>query len=105
MCGFTDVAEFPRAHREWVEHALNNGQAPRDDRWSEAIAVGSLPFVEKIKSDLGFRVTHREASQASRGYHMRERAEAYAGEFTSENVALTLENTIPSNENVETAET
>ncbi len=77
----------------------------RDDRWSEAIAVGSLPFVEKVKSDLGFRAMHREASQASGGYTLRERGEAYAGEFTSENVALMRKNTIPWNENVETTET
>jgi hypothetical protein len=27
----------------------------RDARWSEAVAVGSLAFVEKVKSDLGIK--------------------------------------------------
>jgi hypothetical protein len=29
-------------------------------RWSEAIAVGSLTFVEKVKSELGCKAVHRE---------------------------------------------
>ena len=44
MSGFTNPRDFQRAHREWVEQAMENGGAPREDRWSEAIAVGSLAF-------------------------------------------------------------
>jgi putative transposase len=51
LCGFEKVGDFQKAHRQWIEHALENGRAPRDERWSEAIAVGSLSFVEKLKSD------------------------------------------------------
>jgi hypothetical protein len=47
-----------------VEQALENGCAPRDDRWSEAIAVGSLPFVERVKNDLGVKAMHRCAMGA-----------------------------------------
>jgi hypothetical protein len=32
----------------------------REARWSEAIAVGSLAFVEKVKSELEFKAAHRE---------------------------------------------
>jgi hypothetical protein len=35
----------------------------RDECWSEAIAVGSLAFVEKIKNGLGSRAMHREVEQ------------------------------------------
>jgi hypothetical protein len=42
LCGFTDLRDFQRAHQQWVEQALENGCAPRDDRWSKAIAVASL---------------------------------------------------------------
>jgi putative transposase len=54
LCGFTDLRDFQRAHRQWVKQALENF-APRDDRWSEAIAVGSLAFVERVKNDLGIK--------------------------------------------------
>jgi len=42
-----------RAHRQWVEQGLENGRGCRDESWSGSIAVGSLPIVEKIKSELG----------------------------------------------------
>ena len=32
MCGFTNPRDFQRAHREWVEQAMENGGAPREDR-------------------------------------------------------------------------
>ncbi len=105
LCGFAEVGDFQRAHRQWVQEALAGERAVRDDRWSDALAVGSLAFVEKVKSELGIRAMHREALQIGGAYAPRERSEAYAGEFTAENDALTLKNTIPWDKNVETAET
>ena len=76
-----------------------------DDRWSEAIAVGSGTFVEKVKSELGVRATHREIVEVDRTYGLREPSEAYGSEFASENEALTLKNTIQWQKNAEIAQT
>jgi hypothetical protein len=65
----------------------------RDDRWSEAIAVGSLAFVEKVKSELGFKAAHREVIELDGTYALREEGEAYGHNFGAENEALSLENT------------
>jgi hypothetical protein len=46
-------------------------RAPPDDGWSEAIAVGSLAFVEKVKSELGVKAMHRELVQLGGGYALR----------------------------------
>ncbi|HXV78676.1 MAG TPA: hypothetical protein VEG60_02245 [Candidatus Binatia bacterium] len=97
MCGFTDLRDFQRAHRQWVEQALENGCGPRDERWSEAIAVGSLAFVERVKNDLGIKAIHREVLETDRTYALREPAESYSGNFTGENEALSSENTLPWN--------
>jgi hypothetical protein len=35
----------------------------RDARWSEAVVVGSLAFVEKVKSELGINALHRNLEQ------------------------------------------
>jgi putative transposase len=67
--------DFQKAYCQWVEQALGNGCAPRDDRWSEAIAVGSLAFVERVKSDLGIKAMHREVLETDGTYALRERAE------------------------------
>jgi hypothetical protein len=55
----------------------------RDNRWSEAIAVGSLVFVESVKSELGGgRAMHRRVEQKDGAYALRERNEAYNGDFS-----------------------
>jgi hypothetical protein len=60
LCGFSKLADFQQAHRQWVEIALRDELSARDARWSEAFAVGSLAFVEKVKSELGFKAAHRQ---------------------------------------------
>jgi hypothetical protein len=53
----------------------------RDDRWSDAIAVGSLPFANKVKSELGIKAKHREVAALSGTYTLREQSQAYASDF------------------------
>ena len=74
------------------EHTANglskdwrNGLAVRDERWSESIAVGSLAFVEKIKSKLGATGRHREFELLGEAYALREESEAYTRNSTAEN--------------------
>lgn len=101
LSGFADLRDFQRAHRQWVDQALGNGCAPRDYRWSEAIAVGSLAFVERVKNDLGIKAMHREVLEADGTYALREPVEAYTRNLTGENEALRSENTLPWNESLE----
>jgi hypothetical protein len=74
-------------------------------RWSEPVAVGSVAFAEKGKSELGVKTMHREIAQAGGTYALREPGEAYRGEFDSESDALRAENTLPWQRIAETAET
>jgi hypothetical protein len=64
LSGFVDLGDFQNAHRQWVEQGHENGLAIRGDHWSEAIAVGSLTFVETVKNRLGMKATHREVIEA-----------------------------------------
>ena len=52
--------------------------------WSEAIAVGNLNFVEKVKSELGFKAAHREVIEGDGTYALRGASEAYESDFTGE---------------------
>jgi hypothetical protein len=54
------LPQFQRVNREWVKAESSGDMAQPDDRWSEAIAVGSVGFVEQVKNELGFRAQHRE---------------------------------------------
>ena len=92
-CGFASVADFQRAHRQWVEEALAREAVRRDARWSEAIAVGSEAFVEKVKRELGMKAKHRDVDEADGTCVLREPRGAYTSTFGTENSALRLENT------------
>jgi hypothetical protein len=73
------------------EQVLVSVRCLRDHRWSEAIAVGTLAFVESVKSELGGRATHRGVEQKDGAYALRERNEAYNGDFSGESEPLRLE--------------
>jgi putative transposase len=88
-----------------VEQAFLAERAGRDDRWSEAIAVGSLAFVESVKSELGSKAAHRAVEHIDGAYTLREPGEAYNRDLGSESEPLRLENTVSWDENAETAET
>jgi len=94
-----------QAHRQWVEEALQGELAVRDARWSEAIAVASLAFVEKVKGELGIKAVHREVERPAGTYALREQSEVYGGDSGSESEALAPQNTIFWEENAEITET
>jgi len=100
-CGFSEVAEFQQAHRWWVDDSLKHKRMARDARWSEAVAIGSLSFLEKVKSELGFKAAHREAIEGGGTYALREQSEAYGPNFSRKNEVLSSENTRFWNENSE----
>jgi hypothetical protein len=92
LCGFSEVADFQRAHRDWVEEALKREMLAREGRWSEAVAVGSLSFVDTVKSELGFKAARREVIEQGSTYVLREESEAYRSNFDCKNEALSSEN-------------
>ena len=101
LCGFTDLGALQGADYQWVEQALENGCAPRNYRWSEAIAVGSLAFVERVKDDLGIKAMHREVIKTDGTYALHEPSEAYTRNLTGENEALSSKNMFTWNESLE----
>ena len=94
LCGFASVADFQRAHRQWVEAALLHEAGKRDARWSEALAVGSRAFVEEVKSELALKAQYRDVDEADGSYALREPASAYTDSFGTENSVLRAENAI-----------
>ena len=80
--------DFQRAHRQWVEDALARESMRRDACWSEAIAVGSYDFVEKIKQELGAKAAHRDVKESGGVHALREHQSAYASDFDTENDTL-----------------
>jgi putative transposase len=105
LCGFQKVADFQQAYRQWVSEALTHEIGGRDERWSEAIAVGGLTLIEKVRSELGFKAAHREVTEVTGTYTLREESEAYGANFARKSEALRPEKTIFWDENAAITET
>lgn len=102
LCGFAEVAAFQQAHREWIEEALAHGQGmSRDECWSASVAVGSLAFVDGVRSQLGLKALHREPASVGDGYALREPVRPYAPHFDTETEPLSPENTVFWDQNLE----
>jgi hypothetical protein len=41
LCGFDDIRDFQKAHREWVEAGSSRDTAGRDDAEKCAVAIGT----------------------------------------------------------------
>jgi len=60
--------------------------------WSAAIVVGRLSFVEKVKSELGFKAAHRQATEVDGTYALCEPRGVCGPDFARESEALSTEN-------------
>ena len=78
----------PSKSCEWVTEALTRTAAKRDERWSEAIAVGSEAFVAKVKRELRSRASSRVVVAAEQCSVLREERAAYTRDFDCENGLL-----------------
>ena len=57
-----------------MSEALSREIGGRDERWSEAIAVGDFTFVDKVKSELGFKTVHRRVTEVTGTYTLQKKA-------------------------------
>jgi len=80
-------------HKGWVEEYLRNGEKARREEWTESIAVGSVPFVEEVKTLLGFRAKGRHVRECGEEFQLREEAGDYKALFEPEKGRYRPENT------------
>jgi REP-associated tyrosine transposase len=76
------------------EDAINGEKTLKDDLWSQAVAVGSLEFVEQVKSELGLKAKYRKLEETRDAYVLREQSAAYSAHFAYENNPVSPNNTI-----------
>ncbi|MFO7644963.1 MAG: transposase [Desulfosarcina sp.] len=85
LAGFQDYESFASAHRQWVQAALEDIDAKRASRWTESIAVGSSPFIERIKNTMGAMAKGRSIQSAEGAFELREAQSAYNSIFEAKN--------------------
>jgi hypothetical protein len=69
------------------------GQVSRQGEWTKSIAVGSRPYVERVKELLGFRAKGREVGDGAERCQLREPAARYSRLFEIKNDDIGPENT------------
>ena len=85
LAGFRDYTSFASTHRKWVQAALEEIDAKRESRWTESIAVGSSPFIERIKNAMGAMARGRSVQPTDAAFELREEQSAYNSIFEPEN--------------------
>jgi putative transposase len=93
LLGTGSYEQLRDSYKGWVEEYLGDGEKARNEEWTGSIAVGSRPFVEKVKALLGFRAKGREVIEAGEGYQVREGTTPYNALFGAEKEDIGSENT------------
>ena len=60
LLGFENYDDLKDAHDKWVDSAIRTENRGKENRWTQSIAVGSKPLIEKMKETLGFRAKGRK---------------------------------------------
>ena len=77
LLGFGTYEQLKQAHRKWVDSAIQAGNKGRETKWTQSIAVGGEPFIEKVKEALGFRTRGRKIRRAGDSFELRETMKPY----------------------------
>jgi putative transposase len=73
----SNLEDLRKAHREWVEDRLDNGNPFREDLWNESVAVGDIKFTEEMKDRLGAKAQGRSIISEGDQFLLREGQEGY----------------------------
>ena len=95
LLGAGSYDQLRNSYTGWIEEYCGDGEKARKEEWTGSIAVGSRPFVEKVKTLLGFRAKGREVIEGAEGYQVREGAALYSALFGAEKEDIGPENTYP----------
>jgi putative transposase len=92
LSGFNNFEDFQSAHRRWVQSALSDGKAKREERWTQSIATGSRSFVEAVKMQMGSFATGRRVQKKVEGFELQEPQSPYNALFDTEKNDIEDEN-------------
>lgn len=92
LTGAGSYEQLRSSHKRWIEEYLGDGKKEREEEWTRSIAVGSRPFVEKVKVLLGFHARGRKIAKIGEGYQVREAPAGYEAFLGAEKEDIGLEN-------------
>lgn len=84
LSGFDNFESFQSAHRRWVQSALSDAEAKREDCWTQSIATGNRSFVEAVKRQMRSFAIGRRVRKKAEGFELRESQSPYKAFFDTE---------------------
>ncbi len=60
LSGWAGLDGLLAVYQDWILDALKSKDLSRKPIWTESVAVGREVFINKIKTDLGLKILHRE---------------------------------------------
>jgi len=94
LSGAASDEQLKSMHHEWVESAIQENQRKRQPAWSEAVAIGSVGFVERMKQEMGYKAVGRKPMQTDDACMLREPDSSYIHYFDVEKAGLGAENSV-----------
>lgn len=92
LLGFGGYEDLKQAHFKWIESRIQATPSETEVKWSQSIAVGSEKYLEKVKSDLGYRAMGRKIIGSNDIFELREGQIPYRSSYRQD-----FENTLPWN--------
>ncbi len=77
LLGFSDYNDLIKSHGSWISEILKSRSSVRQEQWTQSVAVGSKPFLEKIKESLNSKVKGREIIKNDCSNELRETEAVY----------------------------
>jgi REP-associated tyrosine transposase len=81
------------AHKQWVESRLSDGDNFRDGKWTESIAVGSEPFIQNVKVQMGGMAIGRKVLETGESFQLKEVQYPYIANFGAKKSEIGARNT------------
>ena len=72
LVGVESLEKLKSHYGGWIREALETGNLSRMPIWTENVAVGGEEFVKRIHGELGLRAVHKETTEASGVFVLRE---------------------------------
>jgi putative transposase len=85
--------ELSQTYKGWIDEILMSGEAARESKWTESVAVGNKQFISTVREELGIRTAGRDIIKSGSSYELREPDVSYSYDFGVKNGNLSPENT------------
>jgi REP element-mobilizing transposase RayT len=92
FCNIHSIEELQKHQELHVQDAIEKKCLSRESKWTEAIAIGSPEFLEKIKNQMDIKAKSRSILKSEDDYLLLDQQIPYNDVFDAKNMHLSLKN-------------